>query len=114
MEEPVFQKSISNFFVGPGAHKTCYFQSRANPSAGMVDFFQSQVCNLNNLCHNEYEEIPTYNGSEFNDLLKNAEPIFKDDNIKRGIDALPKAMNLIKGAIQVLNNSFIQDMLGNL
>ena len=46
----------------PGAHTTCYFKGRASPSAGMFQFAQSYMCNLNNFCYNEteYEEIPTF------------------------------------------------------
>ena len=36
---------------------TCYFQPRANPSAGMVDFVQSTLCNLNNLCYDSDEQV---------------------------------------------------------
>ena len=36
---------------------TCYFQPRANPSAGMVDFVQSTLCNLNNWCYDSEEQV---------------------------------------------------------
>lgn len=93
---------------------TCYFQPRANPSAGMVDFVQSTLCNLNNLCYDseEQEQIPSlYNNSKFRDLLVLGEPIFNDDKIQRGLESLPKALDVLKAAVKILNNSDIMEIL---
>ena len=99
---------------GPVNIKTCHFKGRANPSAGMVDFVQSTLCNLNNDCFDEHEDIPSYNGSDFKELVTMAEPIFKDDIVRNGIEALPMAMKLMKGAVKVLNDTFLKEILGKL
>ena len=99
-------------FSGPINLKTCHFKGRANPSAGMVDFVQSTLCNLNNDCFDEHEDIPSYNGSDFKELLTMAEPMFNDDIVRNGIEALPMAMKLMKGAVKVLNDTSLKDILG--
>ena len=78
----------------------------------MVDFVQSTVCNLNNDCFDEHEDIPSYNGSDFKELLSMAEPVFNDDIVRNGIEALPMAMKLMKGAVKVLNDTSLKDILG--
>ena len=78
----------------------------------MVDFVQSTICNLNNDCFDEHEDIPTYNGSNFKELLTLAKPVFNDDIVRNGIEALPMAMKIMKGAVKVLNNTFLKDILG--
>jgi sorbitol-specific phosphotransferase system component IIA len=51
--------------AGPDLNDVCYFHARANPSAGMVQYAQTTMCNLNNHCYNEsvHQEIPTFPGS---------------------------------------------------
>jgi hypothetical protein len=41
------------------------FRPRATPSAGMIPYIQSFVCNVKNSCYikDDYEDIPIYNGS---------------------------------------------------
>ena len=78
----------------------------------MVDFVQSTLCNLNNDCYDEHEDIPSFNGSDFKELLTMAEPMFNDDIVRNGIEALPMAMKLLKGAVKVLNDTSLKDILG--
>ncbi len=50
----------------PSYVKTCQFRARAMPSAGVVPFVQSGICNVRNPCRDleNYEDIPTYPGSQ--------------------------------------------------
>ncbi|ESO87427.1 hypothetical protein LOTGIDRAFT_127866 [Lottia gigantea] len=41
--------------VPPVEKKTCHFQERAMPSAGVVPFLQTFVCNLENECRTKEE-----------------------------------------------------------
>merc|ERR1712018_554808 len=72
------------------------------------------MCNLNNWFYKseEQEEIPTlYNNSKFRDLLVLGEPVFNDDKIQRGLESLPKALDVMKAAVKILNNSYILEIL---
>ena len=40
------------------------------------------------------------------------EPIFNDDKIQRGLESLPKALDVMKAAVKILNNSYILEILG--
>ena len=40
------------------------------------------------------------------------EPIFNDDKIQRGLESLPKALDVMKAAVKILNNSDIMEILG--
>lgn len=53
-----------------------YYKAWALPSAGIVPFFQSMICNIDD-CQNatEYEDIPTYQGSR---LVSNIHIQIKD------------------------------------
>ena len=51
-------KSVFKFSEHDWDHaEICHFQPRANPSAGMVDFVQSTMCNLNNWCYKSEEQV---------------------------------------------------------
>lgn len=46
----------------PEDQPTCYYNSKALPSAGAVNFIQSLVCSLDNPCidSSSYHEVPSY------------------------------------------------------
>ena len=79
------KRQINHFLCDTAAVILCsfappgQFKSRANPSAGMVPFLRSQVCNFKNLCKpmDDYEDIPTYDGSM---CVKNGEKRKNRDN----------------------------------
>ena len=71
---PLFHENISIIFIALYERRSLYFvflslghyRSRASPTAGIVPYLQSTVCNLRNECREEvevHEDIPTYNGS---------------------------------------------------
>ena len=97
-----------------GAHDNCYYDARALPSAGMLPYVQTMLCTASNKCHNEswHEDIPTFHESKFEELIDNTQPIFDSKEVLEGIEALPKGLKLINAAVKVLNNSWIQDILG--
>ena len=97
-----------------GAHYNCYYDARALPSAGMVPYAQTMLCTFSNKCHNAswHEDIPTFNDSKFQDLVELSEPIFNSEPVLEGIKALPDGITLLNSAVKVLNNTWIQSILG--
>jgi len=53
---------VYHAFLDASQIYSCHFHARANPSAGVVNYLQSTLCNLDNRCYSlrGYEEIPTY------------------------------------------------------
>lgn len=98
----------------PGAHTPCYFHARANPSVGLVPYAQTMMCNINNLCNGreKHQDIPSFPGSRFNEIVEYSEPFFNSDDVNEAIKVLPDALKLIDASVMVLNNSFIKEILG--
>ncbi len=58
--DDIFSYSISLFFHSPG-----YYNPRALPSSGGMEFLQSFVCNLDNQCLNEPSSRKTFRDSRY-------------------------------------------------
>ena len=53
-----------------------------------------------------------FHESKSEELIDNHHPIFDSKEVLEGIEALPKGLELINAAVKVLNNTWIQDILG--
>ncbi|XP_059086217.1 retinal-specific phospholipid-transporting ATPase ABCA4-like [Tigriopus californicus] len=98
---------------GPSQLNTCYFRSRANPSAGMVPYLQSSLCNVVNRCRPEdtFEDVPTYFGSKLPDLIQYGSPLFYDEKVQAGIESLEVMVKILDGAAETFNTSFWEIVL---
>ncbi|GFT69568.1 ATP-binding cassette sub-family A member 1 [Nephila pilipes] len=98
--------------IPPVAQPTCYYKAWALPSAGVVPFVQSMICNIDD-CQNEteYEDIPSYNGSSVRELVANTMPLIADQNITELVTALPKGMRLMRVAVDALSGPDLSVLL---
>ncbi|GFQ83096.1 ATP-binding cassette sub-family A member 1 [Trichonephila clavata] len=106
--------------IPPVAQPTCYYKAWALPSAGVVPFVQSMICNIDD-CQNatEYEDIPSYNGSSLlnnerlsvRELVANTMPLITDQNITELVTALPKGMRLMRVAVDALSGPDLSVLL---
>ncbi|CAH0718886.1 unnamed protein product, partial [Brenthis ino] len=78
-------------------YPTCQFAARALPSAGMLTFLQSFVCNVNNECSlmDEFEEIPAYEKSRFTQLQRQLSPLLSNASVVSAASAAPHALRLL-------------------
>ncbi|KAF8786913.1 ATP-binding cassette sub-family A member 3 like protein [Argiope bruennichi] len=98
--------------IPPVAQPTCYYKAWALPSAGVVPFVQSMICNIDD-CQNqtEYEDIPSYNGSSVRELVANTMPLIMDHSITELVTALPKGMRLMRVAVDALSGPDLSVLL---
>nr|XP_042896739.1 ATP-binding cassette sub-family A member 7 [Parasteatoda tepidariorum] len=98
--------------IPPVAQQTCHYKAWALPSAGVVSFVQSMICNIDE-CQNksEYESIPTYKGSSVQELVANTLPLIMDESITELVQALPKGMRLMRVAVDALSGPDLSALL---
>ncbi|GBM61129.1 ATP-binding cassette sub-family A member 1 [Araneus ventricosus] len=98
--------------IPPVAQPTCYYKAWALPSAGVVPFVQSMICNIDD-CQNEteYEDIPSYNGSSVRELVENTMPLIMDHSITELVTSLPKGMRLMRVAVDALSGPDLSVLL---
>ncbi|CAL1272853.1 unnamed protein product [Larinioides sclopetarius] len=98
--------------IPPVAQPTCHYKAWALPSAGVVPFVQSMICNIDD-CQNEteYEDIPSYNGSSVRELVENTMPLIMDHSITELVTALPKGMRLMRVAVDALSGPDLSVLL---
>ncbi|XP_054168189.1 phospholipid-transporting ATPase ABCA1-like [Oppia nitens] len=87
--------------------QTCYYNSKALPSAGSVNFWQSFVCNVDNPCLNSssYNEIPYYPNARIHKLVDQLSPLIIEKNVTSVIRDLPKGIQLIGTIVDMLSQS---------
>ncbi|KAJ0172474.1 hypothetical protein K1T71_011613 [Dendrolimus kikuchii] len=75
---------------------SCQFAARALPSAGVINFLQSFICNVNNECSpmDQFEEIPAYGKSKLTQIMRKASP-FMNDTVLEVASSMPNALKLL-------------------
>ncbi|XP_047998297.1 retinal-specific phospholipid-transporting ATPase ABCA4-like [Leguminivora glycinivorella] len=78
-------------------YKTCQYAARALPSAGVITFLQSFICNVNNDCRpmEEYQQIPTYENSTLTKLQRQFTPLIYNDSVLNVAATVPDALKLL-------------------
>ncbi|CAK1542445.1 unnamed protein product [Leptosia nina] len=76
---------------------TCQFAARALPSAGLLTFLQSFICNVNNDCSTmeQFEEIPTYENSKLTQLKRQLGPVIYNESVIEVAGSIPDALKLL-------------------
>ncbi len=92
------------------------FRSRANPSAGVIPYLQSTVCNVKNRCYGPgaYEDIPSYNGSLLAPAVKYGGPILKDDEVTAAAESIGVVVDVVDGLAASFNTTFWRKILSQL
>ncbi|XP_052267233.1 retinal-specific phospholipid-transporting ATPase ABCA4-like [Dreissena polymorpha] len=84
----------------PDHRETCQFQERALPSAGMIPFLQTSICQLQNNCSNQaWKEERETAQANFQQLIGGVTPILEKESTVQAFKALPK-MNKVLKALQ--------------
>ncbi|KAG8188932.1 hypothetical protein JTE90_014984 [Oedothorax gibbosus] len=100
--------------IPPAPQPTCHYRAFALPSAGVVPFVQSLICNIDE-CQNgtEYEDTPTYKGSSVRELVSHALPLLSSPDISALVSALPAGARLMRAAADALAAPDIAALLGD-
>ncbi|CAH2088391.1 unnamed protein product [Euphydryas editha] len=96
-------------------YSTCQFAARALPSAGVLNFLQSFICNVNNECSpmDKFEEIPTYENSKFTQLQRQISPLFNNASIIDTASAAPDAIKLLATLSDIADNPLLLNITKN-
>ncbi|XP_046362068.2 uncharacterized protein LOC124139094 isoform X1 [Haliotis rufescens] len=98
--------------VPPQDKDTCHYQKRAMPSAGVVPFLQTFVCNLDNQCHSPYTlnraQETTYSVSK---LVQQLAPSLASDDVIQGLLAMDQGVSVMDALVNIANDS---DLLAGL
>lgn len=105
--------SVRHMFP-PESRGDCVYRARALPSAGLLPFVQSLVCNLDNQCYDpsSYEEIPSYNNAKIVPLVDQFYPLIQRADVQNVLNELPTTMRLASHAIQALDRPPVRKVLG--
>ncbi|XP_070186023.1 uncharacterized protein [Littorina saxatilis] len=90
--------------VPPIERTTCHYQERAMPSAGVMPFLQTFVCNLDNKCNSEdSRQTAQQTAASVSALVQQITPYLGDegtldmlDNVDQGVDLINSFNNLFK------------------
>ncbi|KAK6169359.1 hypothetical protein SNE40_020430 [Patella caerulea] len=98
--------------VPPEERHTCHYQERAMPSAGMVPFLQTFVCNLENKCNDEDQLRSAQEVSyKVSSLVGKLAPYIGSDDTVSALDAMDNGVKLLDTLNKVLvNNSIIDEL----
>ncbi|XP_067670801.1 uncharacterized protein [Haliotis asinina] len=98
--------------VPPTKSDTCHYQKRAMPSAGVVPFLQTFVCNLDNQCHSPYTlnqaQETTYSVSK---LVQQLAPSLASDDVLQGLMAMDQGVSVMDALVNMANDT---DLLSGL
>ncbi|XP_050355241.1 uncharacterized protein LOC126776662 [Nymphalis io] len=96
-------------------YPTCQFAARALPSAGVLNFLQSFVCNVNNECSplDEFEEIPTYEKSRFTQLQRQLSPLLNNATVVDTAVTAPDALKLLATLSDIADNAVFSNISKN-
>ncbi|XP_046971050.1 uncharacterized protein LOC124538088 [Vanessa cardui] len=96
-------------------YPTCQFAARALPSAGVLNFLQSFVCNVNNECSpmEEFEEIPTYEKSRFTQIQRQLSPLLNNATVIDTASAAPDALKLLATLSDIADNAVFSNITRN-
>ncbi|XP_026490160.2 ATP-binding cassette sub-family A member 13 [Vanessa tameamea] len=96
-------------------YPTCQFAARALPSAGVLNFLQSFVCNVNNECSplEEFEEIPTYEKSRFTQIQRQLSPLLNNATVVDTASTAPDALKLLATLSDIADNAVFSNITKN-
>ncbi|XP_045504908.1 uncharacterized protein LOC123701462 [Colias croceus] len=94
---------------------TCQFAARSLPSAGVLSFLQSFICNVNNECSpmDEFQEIPTYEKSKLTQLQRQLAPLISNASVVEVAGSIPDALKLISTLADVADEPAFLDITKN-
>lgn len=97
----------------PEQVSTCYYNTKAMPSAGPVTFLQSLVCNLDNPCikSKQYQEIPQYPNSKIHQMVDQLNPLLTDKTVANVIREMPKGIRFIATIVDAISQSDMRHLL---
>ena len=75
--------------------------------------FQSFTCTLRNDCkgYENFEEIPTFNGSKLNVIVEHLEPVIYNDTLKIFNENVPSLLKVINATSDVLERETVQTVI---
>ncbi|OWR42118.1 putative ATP-binding cassette sub-family A [Danaus plexippus plexippus] len=90
-------------------YPTCQFAARALPSAGLLNFLQSFICNVNNECNelDKFEEIPAYEKSSFSKLQRELSGVIEEPRALNAVGAMSHAARILSSLANVADNSLL-------
>ncbi|XP_050682741.1 retinal-specific phospholipid-transporting ATPase ABCA4-like [Leptidea sinapis] len=106
---------IVRFNIDNQDFPTCQFAARALPSAGLLTFLQSFICNVNNECNpmDQFEEIPTYEKSKLTEIQRQMSPLVNNETIIDVAASIPDALKLISTLSAVADEPAFLDLAKN-
>ncbi|CAH2238642.1 jg23217, partial [Pararge aegeria aegeria] len=96
-------------------YPTCQFAARALPSAGVLNFLQSFVCNVNNECSSmeQFEEIPSFEKSKFTELQRHISSIITNETVIDTAANVPDALKLLATLSDIADNALFLNITKN-
>uniref|UniRef100_A0A2C9LYM1 Uncharacterized protein n=1 Tax=Biomphalaria glabrata TaxID=6526 RepID=A0A2C9LYM1_BIOGL len=89
----------------PSKNQECHYQKWSMPSAGVVPFLQSYVCNIDNYCFNDVDSLKSVEVSakSFSALTQDVLPLISSDDTLQILTVSNKSsglLNLFKNVIE--------------
>ncbi|XP_045778783.1 phospholipid-transporting ATPase ABCA1 [Maniola jurtina] len=96
-------------------YPTCQFAARALPSAGVLNFLQSFVCNVNNECSSleDFDEIPSYEKSRFTQVQRQISSIITNETVIDTAANVPDALKLLATLSDIADNPLFLNITKN-
>ncbi|KAK7500957.1 hypothetical protein BaRGS_00007837, partial [Batillaria attramentaria] len=100
--------------VPPKESPTCHYQERAMPSAGLVPFLQTYVCNLDNTCHSEETRQSAQDkAASVSRLVSDISPYLSDQETLDALDVVDDSMTLVTSISSLLEDDQLMGQLDN-
>ncbi|XP_076450764.1 uncharacterized protein LOC143286815 isoform X2 [Babylonia areolata] len=100
--------------VPPNERVSCHYQDRAMPSAGLVPFLQTFVCNLDNKCHsNQSKYSAEANAGSVSAMVQQITPYLSDESTLDMLDNVDLGISLISNLTTILEDEALVKELDN-
>ncbi|XP_074594749.1 phospholipid-transporting ATPase ABCA1-like [Brevipalpus obovatus] len=99
----------------PETKNTCFYNSKALPSVGGVNFFQSLVCTVDNSCLNQstYRDVPHFPKARIHKLVEYLSPLLTDARVTEVIHDLPAGIKLVSTIVDTISQPEVKSLLEN-
>ncbi|XP_033095519.1 retinal-specific phospholipid-transporting ATPase ABCA4-like [Anneissia japonica] len=92
----------------PEQHTNCYYNAKAMPSSGAVNFMQSYLCDLETACIPgnsstvESNAVPSYAGASVSQVFDTLEPILSNENVTDSLNDISGSIETLMGLANAL------------
>ncbi|CAC5362986.1 unnamed protein product [Mytilus coruscus] len=100
--------------IPPEDKPTCSYAPHAMPSAGLVPFLQSSICNIDNKCEDRQKiEDRLAQASKLSALVSDVEPYIVKESTLDALDSIETAVELADVLVNPSTNGSLTSFIGN-